>query len=63
MSKKYPECPLYNHNGCRDMFNEKVCAIVKEDKICLKKRPKVKKSSESPNGSQEDDGLNDSDEG
>ena len=45
------------------MFNEKVCAIVKEDKICLKKRPKIKKSQESSNESQEDDGLNDNDDG
>jgi len=27
MSKKYPECPLYNHSSCRDCGNPKVCAI------------------------------------
>lgn len=45
------------------MFNEKVCAIVKEDKICLKKRPKIKKVQESSNESNEVDGMDDCDEG
>jgi hypothetical protein len=36
MSKKYPECPLYNHANCKEIDNMKVCAIVREDK--LKKR-------------------------
>jgi hypothetical protein len=40
MSKKYPECPLQNHANCRDCFNPKLCAIVREDKVCLKKRAK-----------------------
>lgn len=40
MSKTYPECPLYNHNNCKELHNRKVCAIVREDKICLKKLPK-----------------------
>jgi len=43
MSKKYPECPLYNHSTCKDIDNPKVCAIVREDKDCLKKRSKKKK--------------------
>jgi len=37
MSKQYPECPLYNHANCREIDNRKVCAIVREDKKCLKK--------------------------
>ncbi len=37
MSKKYHECPLYNHNNCKDIYMEQICAIVREDKICLKK--------------------------
>jgi hypothetical protein len=40
MSKKYPECPLYNHTHCKDYDNPKVCAIVREDKICVRKKPK-----------------------
>jgi hypothetical protein len=40
MSKKYPECPLYNHSNCRDYLNPNLCAIVREDKICVKKQQK-----------------------
>jgi hypothetical protein len=44
MSKQYPECPLYNHLNCREIDNRKVCAIVREDNVCLKKLHKnVKK--------------------
>ena len=42
MSKKYPECPLYNHSNCRELHNPKLCAIVRKDKICLKKHQKAK---------------------
>lgn len=38
MSKTYPECPLYNHNTCKELHNPKFCAVVREDKTCLKKR-------------------------
>ncbi len=38
MSKEYPECPLYNHSSCRDIDNPKICAIIRKDKICIKKR-------------------------
>jgi hypothetical protein len=37
MSKQYPECPLYNHNNCRELHNPKLCAIVKNDRECLRK--------------------------
>ncbi len=39
MSKMYPECPLYNHNNCKDFYNPKLCAIVRKDKKCIKKNP------------------------
>jgi hypothetical protein len=42
MSQKYPECPLYNHSNCKDYEHPKLCAIVRADKICLKKKPKAK---------------------
>ena len=42
MSKMYPECPLYNHDNCRDLHNSKLCAIVRKDKKCLKKQQKSK---------------------
>jgi len=43
MSKKYPECPLYNHANCKELHNRKICAIAREDKICLKKLHKNSK--------------------
>ena len=38
MSKKYPECPLFNHLSCKDIDNPKICAIVRKDKVCVKKK-------------------------
>jgi hypothetical protein len=38
MSKHHPECPLYNHNNCRELDNPKLCAIVRKDKVCLRKQ-------------------------
>ena len=40
MSKKYPECPLVKHDNCKDLYSPKLCAIVRKDKICLRKLPK-----------------------
>jgi hypothetical protein len=45
MSKQHPECPLYNHATCKELHNAKFCAIIREDKVCLKKRQKSKKSN------------------
>lgn len=42
MSKQYPECPLYNHVTCKDLHNPRLCAIIREDKNCFKKRQKPK---------------------
>ncbi len=53
MFKQFPECPLFNHNNCRELDNLKLCAIVREDKACLRmpynKRKSMKKSN-TPNG-------------
>jgi len=49
MSKQYPECPLYNHNNCKEIHNRKLCALVREDKICLKKIPKSVKEAKKNN--------------
>jgi hypothetical protein len=38
MADKHPECPLYNPVNCREYYNPKVCAVVRKDKTCLKKR-------------------------
>jgi hypothetical protein len=40
MSKKHPECPLYNPLNCKEYYNPKLCAFVKKDKVCLKKNKK-----------------------
>ena len=45
MSKKYPECPLYNHNNCKQLQNPKVCAIMRNDNSCLRDRPKNRKKA------------------
>jgi hypothetical protein len=43
MSENKPECPLYNPLNCKEYFNPKLCAFVREDKECLKKKkPKQK---------------------
>lgn len=47
MSKKHPECPLYNPLNCKEYYNPKLCAFVRKDRICLKKKkPKQKKPTE-----------------
>ncbi len=44
MSKKHPECPLYNPLNCKEYYNPKLCAFVRKDRVCLKKKkPKQKK--------------------
>lgn len=46
MSEKHPECPLYNPLNCKEYYNPKLCAFVRKDKVCLKKKkPKPKKKS------------------
>ena len=45
MSKQFPECPLYNHVNCKEVDNRKICAIVREDKKCLKKLHKNSKEA------------------
>ena len=43
MSEKHPECPLYNPLNCKEYYNPKLCAFVRKDKDCLKKKkPKPK---------------------
>ena len=47
MSEKHPECPLYNPLNCKEYYNPKLCAFVRCDKACLKKKkPKTKERSE-----------------
>ncbi len=45
MSKKHPECPLFNHDNCREIHIPKLCAIVREDKECLRELPKHAKKA------------------
>lgn len=44
MSKHFPECPLKIHNNCKDFYNPKVCAIVRKEKVCLRKQHLKSKS-------------------
>jgi hypothetical protein len=47
MSEKNPECPLYNPLNCKEYHNPKLCAFVRKDKACLKKKkPKVAQDAE-----------------
>lgn len=48
MADKHPECPLYNPVNCREYYNPKVCAVVRKDKTCLKKRKAVGTSQAQP---------------
>jgi hypothetical protein len=48
MSEKHPECPLYNPLNCKEYYNPKLCAFVRKDKDCLKKKkPKTKAKAKS----------------
>jgi hypothetical protein len=47
MSKKYPECPLVNHSHCRELLNPKLCALVREDKTCLRRIKRGRKKAKS----------------
>jgi len=38
MSEKYPECPLCNPLNCKEYHNPNLCALVREDRICRKKK-------------------------
>jgi hypothetical protein len=38
MSDKHPECPLYNPLNCKEFHNPKLCAFVRKDHACLKKK-------------------------
>ena len=43
MSIEHPECPLVRHEACKDIDLPSVCAIVREDKKCLRKHMKSTK--------------------
>jgi hypothetical protein len=48
MSEKNPECPLYNPLNCKEYYNPKLCAFVRKDRVCLKKKkPKSKNREDS----------------
>jgi hypothetical protein len=51
MSKQYPECPLFNHENCKECYNLKVCAIVRKEKVCLRNIPKTKNKARKRKGS------------
>lgn len=48
MSKKNPECPLYNPLNCKEYYNPKLCAFVRKDRLCRKKKkPRAQDDSDS----------------
>ena len=51
MSKHHPECPQYNHDNCKELHNQKVCAIVRKDKTCLKEFSKTRNKAQNKNQS------------
>ena len=53
--KKNPECPLYNPLNCKEYYNPKLCAFVRKDRVCLKKKkPKSKTKEDSREDSTEE---------
>ena len=48
MSEKHPECPLYNPLNCKEYYNPKLCAFVRKDKECLKKKKPKPKTKAKP---------------
>jgi hypothetical protein len=46
MSEKHPECPLYNPLNCKEYYNPKLCAFVRKDRACLKKKKPKQKDKE-----------------
>ncbi len=48
MSKQKKECPLYNPYNCKEYNNPQLCAFVREDRTC-KKRKKPRKKSKNEN--------------
>ena len=44
MSERFPECPLYNQNNCKEYYNPTVCGIVRKDKTCLRKHQKSRRT-------------------
>jgi hypothetical protein len=51
MSAQTPECPLYNPLNCKEYYNPKLCAFVRKDKRCLKKKKNKPKSATKVRGS------------
>lgn len=45
MSENNEGCPLYNPMNCREYYNPKICAFVKEDQVCLKQKKSRKKTA------------------
>lgn len=46
MSKNTPECPLYNPLNCREYNNPALCALVRSDRTCRKKKKHKSAASE-----------------
>lgn len=38
MAQTNAECPLYNPLNCKEYNNPKLCAFIRKDRVCLKKK-------------------------
>lgn len=38
MMQAHPECPLYNPLNCKEYNNPNLCAFVRSDRTCYKKK-------------------------
>jgi hypothetical protein len=57
MSEKHPECPLYNPANCKEYYNPKLCAFVRSDKACLKRKKPAQRHRQSSWGDLESSGI------
>ncbi len=53
MAQQNPECPLYNPLNCKEYNNPKLCAFIRKDRACLKKK-KNKADTEAPKGARKE---------
>ena len=62
MSEKHPECPLYNPLNCKEYYNPKLCAFVRKDRACLKKKKPKQKSKNDDELKIDDESTNEDEE-
>jgi len=38
MAKKHPDCPLQNPLNCKEYFSPSICALVRDDRDCQRRK-------------------------